>query len=198
MYKKVKWDIKRGHAVYKSVHTSILQKWIKEGKVNEGEVLVWTSGMSGWRRPEELAPFKSFFKKKRKRRLAIPPDIISEKKKGSFKILIIDDEKDICWLLGTYLKKRRFRVLCANTGKSGIELVEKETPEIVLLDLRLGDMDGLKVLRCIKKSRREIKVIITSAFAGSEIKDKAIKLGVNGFVDKPFKRENIVKAINKL
>lgn len=64
--KLIKWDIRRENSVYKSVYTKVLERWIKEGNIKEGEALVWRSGLSGWRRPEELREFKRLFKRSKK------------------------------------------------------------------------------------------------------------------------------------
>ncbi len=193
-----KWDIKRGYSVYKSVYTPIVKKWIREGRINEGEVLVWTSCMSGWRSPEELDEFKSIFNiKKRKKKPAASIQIREGEKREKPKVLIIDDEKDICWLLEKYLRKRHFNVLSVDTGRGGIEMVKQKEPDVVLLDLKLEDINGLNVLRRIKEFSKKIKVIIVSAFAYSEIKENAVRIGADGFVDKPFKPEEI-KAIKEV
>lgn len=200
----IRWDIKRGYSVYQSVDTKILQKWIRERRVNKGDVLVWTSGMSGWRRPEELDEFRRVFRKiseKKKKRIekkVIVP--VTKKRKKSRDVIIIDDEKEICWLLGNVLKKRRFNVSSANSGREGLNLIKDKGLKrgTVLLDLKLGDVDGLNVLRKIKELWPGIKVVIISAFGGPLVKEKASSLGADGFVDKPFKPEDIVKTIKKI
>lgn len=200
----IRWDIKRGYSVYQSVDTNVLQRWITEERIKKGEALVWTSGMSGWRRPEELDEFRWAFKKKReKKQKSIEKEIIvpvTKKRKKSRDVIIIDDEKEICWLLGNVLKKRRFSVSSANSGRGGLELIKNKEIKrgIVLLDLKLGDVDGLSVLRKIKELWPGIKVIVISAFGGPLVKEKAVSLGADGFVDKPFKPEDIFKAIKKL
>lgn len=195
--KSIKWDVKRGYGVYQSVYTETLQRWIREGKIAEGEVFVWTSGMSGWRRPEELVEFRHIFEKKKKKKKIekMPVVSISEKKRKYPHVVIIDDEKDMCWLLENDLKRRHFKVASANTGREGLELIKSEEPGIVLLDLRLKDVDGLNVLHKIKEIWPRIKVIIISAFGGPLVKDRATSLGADGFIDKPFKVEDVVKAI---
>lgn len=195
--KAIKWDVKRGYGVYGSVYTRTLVKWIREGKINEGEVFVWTSGMSGWRRPEELDEFKRIFEKKKKKKKETMVIEVSDKRKYS-DIIIIDDEKDMCWLLEKDLGRRHFKVSSANTGRDGLELVRKEEPDIVLLDLKLKDVDGLNVLRKIKEIWPKIKVIVISAFGGVVVKEKASGLGADGFIDKPFKTEDVTKAIKAL
>lgn len=196
-----KWDIKRGYGVYQSVYTEVLQRWIKEERIKEGEVLVWASGMSGWRKPEELDEFWRIFErlkkkeKKKEKKKKAPVVSARKKRKRKPKVIIIDDEKEICWLLENILKKRRFKVLSTNTGRDGLKLVRREQPDVVLLDLRLEDVDGLDVLRKIKKLRPKKKVIIVTAYGDTAAKKKAARLGSDVFVDKPFKSKEIVKAI---
>lgn len=191
-----KWDVKRGYGVYQSVYTETLQRWIKEGRIDEGEVFVWTSGMSGWRRPEELNEFRPLFEKKKKRKKKIVPVVeVREKKRRYPDVVIIDDEKDMCWLLENDLRKSHYHVFSANTGRDGLELVKREEPDVVLLDLRLKDVDGLNVLHKIKEIWPKIRVIIISAFGGPIVREKATSLGADGFIDKPFKSEDVVKAI---
>lgn len=200
--KLIKWDIKRGYGVYKSVYTEVLQRWIKEGRIKEGEVMVWRSGLSGWRRPEDLDEFRRLFllqkKKKKKKKIAPPVVPVREKKKRYPKVLVIDDEQDMCWLLENELKKRHFSVQSAYTGRDGLGLVRREKPDVVLLDLRLKDVNGLDVLGKIKQLWPKIKIIIISAFGGPDVKEKAVSLGASGFIDKPFKPKDVVKEIKRV
>lgn len=118
-----------------------------------------------------------------------------KKRKKNLKVVIIDDEKDMCWLLENVLKEKHFSVFSANTGKKGICLVRREEPDVVLLDMRLRDMEGLEVLHKIKKLWPKIKVIIISAFSGYKIMKKAVSLGADDFLNKPFTSKDIIKAI---
>lgn len=200
----MKWDIKRGYGVYKSVVTKQLESWIREGRVGEGEMFVWKSGFSGWRRPEELDEFKRIFERRKRRkeegfiRVATPTFLKKKKGRKPPKIFIIDDEKEICWLLENELKERHFNVSSSISGRDGLKLVKKEKPDIVLLDLRLADYNGLDLLRKIKEYRPKTKVIVESAFAGPDVKEKASRLGANAFVDKPFNPKDIIKAVRKV
>lgn len=199
-----KWDLKRGYGVYQSVYTEALQRWIREGRIKEGEVFVWTSGLGGWRRPEALDEFRWIFLERKREERIVPPvvPVKKRKRKGKGKkkrrypkVVIIDDEKEMCWLLENDLKKRHFSVRSVNTGREGFKLVKDEKPDVALLDLKLKDADGLNVLRKIKELRPKRKVIIISAFGDSAIREKADKLGADGFVDKPFKPEDVAKLM---
>ena len=63
--REVRYDLRRGNRYYRSVRAEQLKKWILEGVIKEGEIEVWRSGLSGWRKPEELEEFKSLFKKRK-------------------------------------------------------------------------------------------------------------------------------------
>lgn len=194
------WDIKRGYSVYRSVSTEVLQRWIKEGRIEEGGVFVWTSGMSGWRRPEDLDELWPFFKKEKKKVIITRPRRKKRKPERHLreKVVIIDDEKNICTLLEKYLKRRHFIVNSSDTGRKGFNMVKTQKPDVVLLDLRLQDTDGFNILRRMRKLRPKRKVVIISAFGDAETKEKAYRLGADRFIDKPFSRRAILKVIREV
>ena len=66
--KNIKWDVKRGCGILKFINTSILTKWIKEGRLGKEDAFLWRRGMSGWRKPEDVDEFKKLFKKRETRR----------------------------------------------------------------------------------------------------------------------------------
>jgi len=106
---EIKWDIKIGREIYRVVSGSRLQRWISTGKIKPREVLVWRSGFSGWRKPEELKELWPFFKryekpqlKKIKRKRSISLVLPSKKRKDT---LVIDDEKNSRWPLSDILNR---------------------------------------------------------------------------------------------
>lgn len=70
------------------------------------------------------------------------------------KIMVVDDDKNICELLRLYLEKEGYQVVIANDGKEAVELNEKEDPELILLDIMLPQLDGWQVCREIRKNLR--------------------------------------------
>ena len=197
--KEIKWDIKKGAGIYRTIYTSRLCNWIINGIIKEGEVLVWRSGFSGWRKPEELEELKPFFEKYKKKQ---PGELKKEREiliplKKIKKILIIDDEKDMCWLLSEVLTKRRYRVTTASTGKEGIAQVKKEIPDLVFLDLKLPDIGGIKVLPRIKKINPKIVVCIITAYGTQELQKEARNKGASHFLDKPFSIKEILRVIRE-
>lgn len=101
-------------------------------------------------------------------------------------ILIIDDEKFLCRQLEKSLSQEGHNVISAFTGKEGIELANKESPSVILLDLKLPDADGLGVLQSIAGLEPFPIVIFMTAHGNVEVAVSAIKMGAYDFVEKPF------------
>ena len=197
-FKEIKWDIKKGAGIYRTIYTSRLCNWIINGIIKEGDVLVWRSGFSGWRKPEELEELKPFFeeyKKRQLRELNKEREVLIPRKIK--KILIVDDEKDMCWLLSEALSKRKYKVTTASTGKEGINQIKKETPDLVFLDLKLPDIDGIKILPRIKKINSKIVVCIITAYGTPDLQKEAMNKGAFYFLDKPFSIKEILRVIRE-
>jgi len=111
------------------------------------------------------------------------------------KILIIDDEKAIRWSLGEALKNIEYEVDDAATGTAGIKKFEDDPPDCVILDLKLPDTDGLKVLKKIKEIEQDVPVIMMTAYGEVEIAVEAIRSGAYDFLQKPFQLEKMKVSI---
>jgi two-component system, NtrC family, response regulator AtoC len=102
------------------------------------------------------------------------------------KVLIVDDEDLIRWSLRQKITNWGYQVSEAPTGQAAIDLVEKEEPDLVLLDIRLPDLNGLDVLRSIKEKRPAVVVIMMTAYGVLEEAVTALRLGAYDFVAKPL------------
>ncbi|WP_066635103.1 sigma-54-dependent transcriptional regulator [Desulfolucanica intricata] len=102
------------------------------------------------------------------------------------KILIIDDEKHMCWALERAMKQEGYQVLTANNGPDGLELLKQEGPSLVILDLRMPGMDGMEVLKCIKEIQPKLPVIILTAHGTIDSAIEAMKNGAIDYLTKPF------------
>ena len=203
MAEETKYDIRRGADIYRAIYFSRLKNWISKDVIKRGEALVWRSGLSGWRRPEELEELIPYFRRyekgqlrKLKRRKLITKAL--PEKTQIKNILIIDDEKDLCQLLGDTLSSRGYNVESANTRGEAMSSLKSRSPDLVFLDLKLPDGDGLKLLSSIKKINPNTTVNIISAYGTEEVRDEARKLGAYGFIDKPFSEEDILRSIREL
>jgi two-component system, NtrC family, response regulator AtoC len=107
------------------------------------------------------------------------------------KVVAIDDEPEIGWLITRILEEEGYRALVTDNGREGLELIRRERPDVVLLDLRLPEMDGLEVLRRVREFDKEQMVIILSAFESFEVAVQAMKLGSYDFLTKPINVEEM-------
>lgn len=113
------------------------------------------------------------------------------------KILIIDDDPDIALLLERFLKKKDFEAEKALSGEKGLKMLENKKFELVLCDFRLPDIDGLDMLKKIKKLNPGIAVIIITGYSDVKVAVKAIKYGAYEYVTKPIHPEEILITIKE-
>jgi DNA-binding NtrC family response regulator len=111
------------------------------------------------------------------------------------KVLIIDDEVKLCWSISNILKKEGYETISAYDGNTGIIKVNEDHPDVILLDLRLPDIDGFQVLEKIKKLNEDIPIIMMTAYADVQSAVKAMKMGVCDFIPKPFEDHILLSAI---
>ena len=111
------------------------------------------------------------------------------------RILIIDDELQIRKLLNISLTARQFKVLEANNGREAISFAGSLKPDAIILDLGLPDMSGLDVLKEIR-SFSDVPIIILSVQDDSEIIVKALGIGADDYVTKPFEPKELAARIN--
>ncbi len=198
---ELKYDIKRGAGIYRVIFGSRLKAWILQGKIKRGEVLVWRSGLSGWRPPEDLEELAPIFEDYESAHLkeGAEKQILPKRKKVKKEIkniLIIDDEKDLCMLLSTILSRKGYNVVTANTRREGITYLKRKRPDLVFLDLKLPDGDGIGLLSKIKEIDPSTVINIITAYGDNERRDMAKKEGVHGFIEKPFTQKDILKSIS--
>lgn len=113
------------------------------------------------------------------------------------KILIIDDDKDLCFVLKRFLSKHGFEVLEATTGKMALELLETVEPDLILCDFRLEDMSGSSILKKIKEKYPAVPVIIITGYSNIKTAVEVMKLGAVDYVTKPLLPDEILLTIRK-
>jgi DNA-binding NtrC family response regulator len=109
-------------------------------------------------------------------------------------ILVVDDEALIRWSLSERLKSEGYEVLEADTGRAALERVG-DGVDLVLLDYRLPDTDGVTVLRKIKEFDQDILVVLLTAYANVETAVEAMKLGAYHFANKPFNLDDVAATV---
>ncbi len=105
------------------------------------------------------------------------------------KMLVVDDEIEICDFLKTFFEERNYKVFTALTGEVAIQLVDQENPAIVLLDIKMPGLDGIEVLRRIKTFHPATKVIMVTAIETRDKIDEATRLGADNYITKPLSLE---------
>lgn len=110
------------------------------------------------------------------------------------KILIVDDDQNICELLRLYLAKEGYETLIAHDGETALDLFEKQKPNMVLLDVMMPKMDGWEVCRRIR-SQNNTPVIMLTAKGETFDKVLGLELGADDYVVKPFDTKEVVARI---
>ena len=109
----------------------------------------------------------------------------------SKRILIVDDELNIRTFLQDSFQEEGYEVRTAATGSKGLTAFKENIPDVVILDLKLPDLDGLEILAKIKKINQETQVIMITAYGKIKSAVEAIKLGAYDYISKPFKFSEI-------
>lgn len=111
-----------------------------------------------------------------------------------YKILIVDDDANICELLRLYLEKDGFDTVVANDGEQAVEYASKYSPDLILLDIMLPKLDGWQVCREIRKTS-ETPIIMLTAKGETFDKILGLELGADDYVSKPFDTKEVIARI---
>lgn len=105
--------------------------------------------------------------------------------KTNLKVLIADDEIEFASTIVTRLNLRKFSASMANSGKDALAAIEQEPPDVLLLDLKMPDLDGLEVLASLKETYPDLAVIILTGHGSFEAGRQGMELGAYDYVMKP-------------
>ncbi|SOE21003.1 DNA-binding transcriptional response regulator, NtrC family, contains REC, AAA-type ATPase, and a Fis-type DNA-binding domains [Spirosomataceae bacterium TFI 002] len=113
------------------------------------------------------------------------------------KIVIIDDDEDICLLMKRFLERNEFEVRTALTGASGLKILEEIKPDVILLDFKLDDMNGNVLLQKVKEIYPRVPVIIITGYSDIKIAINVLKNGAFDYVTKPLFPDEILNTIRQ-
>jgi DNA-binding response OmpR family regulator len=119
-------------------------------------------------------------------------------RKMPISILAVDDEQNLLELLLTVLGKRGFKVKTALNGIEALKLLDQENFQLALLDLKMGPVNGVELLKEIKGRRPIIKVIMMTAYPTNETRIKASENGASAYLTKPVDIQKLVDTISAL
>jgi two-component system, OmpR family, KDP operon response regulator KdpE len=114
--------------------------------------------------------------------------------RSKIRVLVVDDDPAIVRTLAINLRARDYQVQVAHDGRTALEILAEESPDLMLLDLGLPDLDGVSVLRRLR-AFSALPVIVLSARHSSDDKVEALDLGANDYVTKPFGVEELMARI---
>src|SRR5512139_3527240 len=109
-------------------------------------------------------------------------------------ILIVDDDKHICTALASLVKEEGFKALIARDGKTGLETIRSESPDLMLTDIK---MDGMELMRRAKDVDPDLPVVMITAYAEIHDAVRTIKAGAHDYLSKPFNNQEVVRVIHR-
>jgi two-component system response regulator (stage 0 sporulation protein F) len=113
------------------------------------------------------------------------------------KLLIVDDEMDIREFAKNFFKKRNIDVYTASGGIEALNIIEKEKPDLVLLDVHMEEMSGLEVLKKLRQSNNNVKAIMVTGVEDEEMIKEANSWGVKGYIHKPLVLDELKDIVMK-
>ena len=112
-------------------------------------------------------------------------------------ILIIDDEESVCWSLQRALQREGYSVAVAASAERGFVLLEKQRPDVLVLDVRLPGMDGLTALTRIRQIAPDLPVIVVTAFGDLPTTVRAVEGGAFDYLAKPFDLQEAIECVQR-
>ncbi len=113
------------------------------------------------------------------------------------KLLIVDDEVEICDFLKSFFEERNYEVKTASSGQAALDAVEQFKPQIVLLDIKMPGMDGIQVLGTVKKKFPRTKVIMVTALETRDKIEECLRLGADNYITKPLSLEYLENDVRE-
>lgn len=120
---------------------------------------------------------------------------MTQEKSEKIKLLIADDELEFATTLVARLELRNFAVTMVNSGSDALEAVEADTPDVLLLDLKMPDLDGLEVLARLRKNYPDLKVIILTGHGSFEAGREGMELGAYDYIMKPVDLNRLIEVV---
>ena len=111
------------------------------------------------------------------------------------RVLLIDDEVGYIYVLSKRLSKRGFEVSKASSGSEAFQILRQRSFDVAILDLKMTDMDGIEVLKVLKKMAPELVVIMLTGHGSAKAAHDGIRLGAYDYLTKPCETEELIKKI---
>ncbi len=124
---------------------------------------------------------------------------LAEKKELSYKyrLLLIDDEKEIVKRIQKFLEKEGYETVGAYSGKDGLNIIENQKIDVVITDIKMDDLDGIEVLQRAKRLYRDIEGIMVTGFKDQELAIKSLRAGAIDYITKPINLDELLFSIKR-
>src|SRR5438132_1072696 len=113
-------------------------------------------------------------------------------------VLVVDDDHEIVHAIRAMLESKGYRVMMASDGNAGINIAEREKPDMVIVDMMMPKKSGFLVLERLKKNPTPPRIIMITANEGGRHRAYAEMLGVDDYIRKPFAMERLVESVARL
>lgn len=115
------------------------------------------------------------------------------------RILIVDDEPQICEVFGLFLEQKGFGISSAGTAKDCLARVQSDNPDLVVLDINLAEDDGLQLLTKIKEMKPDIRVVMMTGLGfDDQLLREALQRGADGYVAKAMPTEELINTVKRV
>lgn len=115
---------------------------------------------------------------------------------NSIKVLLVDDEKEFVETLSERLGFRDMETTVVYDGKSALDCIQKDPPEVMIIDLKMPGIDGMEVLKEVRQTRPGIEVIVLTGHGSEQDREKCMNLGAFAYMQKPVEIDLLSKALN--
>mgnify|MGYP001568342490 CR=1 FL=1 len=113
------------------------------------------------------------------------------------RLLIVDDEVEICDFLKSFFEERNYETQTATSGQAALAAVEQFKPHVVLLDIKMSGTDGIQVLSAVKKKFPRTKVIMVTALETRDKIEECLRLGADNYITKPLSLEYLENDVRE-
>ena len=114
---------------------------------------------------------------------------------AGWKVLLIDDEADICEVMAYTLEDAGYQVQMAGNGEAGLARCESDPPQIIVTDVRMPGISGIEVLETVKQRFADIEVVVATAFGDMDLAVRALRLDASDFITKPINADALLVAV---
>ena len=117
---------------------------------------------------------------------------------SDLKILVVDDDENMLNMLKNFFLINKYECETASNGLEALEIIKNDHIDIVITDMRMPEMDGIELLKVIRKKFEDISAVIMTGFAEEYTQTEALNLGAEGYITKPFRNKELLLILDRI